>query len=607
MLKKYLNKLVPKIALLLICTLPLNQALYAARAGSRRTRTTNTAAADARAQKLEQQKEMQGQAMIDAAKDVDSKLVELLNLINKNQKPSSEKIASALKTIEETSKFLSRFDSKTQCEHYMLKAWANYFNNEPKTANQTAKQAYRTDQENNDAFITQAAIAILTDNKPIVQKPKTSPAQTQSVGSQRPQRQRPQSRRRQNAANTSGSIRVSGSVGSGKILQLDVEAINADMLGKKIQPLEVKCINATTLTCDPAQENLCIMFWQLPESSIPDPNEPSQKQSAASAASGRVAPQTMARPEMMSQRRSSRTSRRPDRTSRRGATPGETAPRRPEMMMPGRPDMMGPGMMRPEMMMMGPGMMGPGMSQYPFGTQTASQILSPERTLETQMDAFGQLFDSSFDNPGVKFLAVNTDQPKVRKKVVKQLLQSPWPWANVMANDPSGGAEQFKDVDAQQPTLTIVDKNATMKYAGPAEGFLAPMVLEKTAGITISSQQEFPADPNSSLTQAPIDLSETINQIIKSNPQMITKLSSDDDMLTPEEFQAQKLFEYAKGLYIPAGKKAGLTPKQGIELCRQIMKDYPDSPYAEQAKKLLRELPEEDRKKYKITNEEMGL
>ena len=47
------------------------------------------------------------------------------------------------------------------------------------------------------------------------------------------------------------------------------------------------------------------------------------------------------------------------------------------------------------------------------------------------------------------------------------------------------------------------------------------------------------------------------------------------------------------------------TPKQGIELCRQIIREYPDTTYASEARELLRGLPERHQKRYKITDEEM--
>jgi len=44
-----------------------------------------------------------------------------------------------------------------------------------------------------------------------------------------------------------------------------------------------------------------------------------------------------------------------------------------------------------------------------------------------------------------------------------------------------------------------------------------------------------------------------------------------------------------------------------VEYCRKIQGLYPDSPQAKKTKELLRQLPEKEQKKYKVTDEEKGL
>ena len=80
-----------------------------------------------------------------------------------------------------------------------------------------------------------------------------------------------------------------------------------------------------------------------------------------------------------------------------------------------------------------------------------------------------------------------------------------------------------------------------------------------------------------------------------------------DSKITVEDFQAQKLLTYAQGLFIPAGRQKFLTSKMGVDLCRQIINEYPNTTYADEARKLLRTVPPNEQKRYNITNEEMGL
>jgi len=80
------------------------------------------------------------------------------------------------------------------------------------------------------------------------------------------------------------------------------------------------------------------------------------------------------------------------------------------------------------------------------------------------------------------------------------------------------------------------------------------------------------------------------------------------ELLPEEKVRAEKLFEMAlferkKGrLPIP-----GMGFKKMVDYCREIIQKYPDSLYAPKARKMLRDIPERYRKRYKITNEEMGL
>ena len=82
----------------------------------------------------------------------------------------------------------------------------------------------------------------------------------------------------------------------------------------------------------------------------------------------------------------------------------------------------------------------------------------------------------------------------------------------------------------------------------------------------------------------------------------------EEDLLeNPQYLKAAQLLEYARTLFIPLGRKTGMSSKIGVDLCREIITKYPETEYADEARKLLRKVPERDRKRLKITNEEMGL
>jgi type IV secretory pathway VirB10-like protein len=73
-----------------------------------------------------------------------------------------------------------------------------------------------------------------------------------------------------------------------------------------------------------------------------------------------------------------------------------------------------------------------------------------------------------------------------------------------------------------------------------------------------------------------------------------------------EEVEAQKLFEMAL-----ASRKMGrlpvLTYGQTVDYCRQIIQRFPGSEWEFKAKRILADIPEQYRRQYKITSEEINL
>ena len=47
--------------------------------------------------------------------------------------------------------------------------------------------------------------------------------------------------------------------------------------------------------------------------------------------------------------------------------------------------------------------------------------------------------------------------------------------------------------------------------------------------------------------------------------------------------------------------------RKPVEMCRRVMKDYPNTKYAQEAQMLLRNVPKEYRQQYNLTDEELGL
>ena len=552
-------------------------------------------------------REQAQQAIDTAAREMDQMLVQVLEMVNRQGRPRPEMLDTSKRAVTVAGKYAARYSAAMKCEILMLRAWNGYFADDMPIAMKAAKAAYSTYSTNRDAEATYVTMALLMDRKP----EKIAPRKAPTTPGNYPRSGRRNSRvdpytRTQNARGAAVNVRAS----SGNILDLDVDAIDLDLIGQTVPPMQVNCLNSTTFDYDPAQSNLCILFWQLGSKSVSgEPNN--------------MMPGTPRSIPGMSTGRGGYSGGRDDRG--RGAYSG-----RGDYDERGRGGYSGRGSYdeRGRGGYRGGGGYdergydgrrnyedyddyGAGYRQ-PDAGRPAKKVAS----FASEMTAYGQLFGSYLVHPKVKFLAVNTDPVISAPTVVNKLLESPWPWAHVMAAKSTGGMAQYANLDCKQPTLAIVDTSGTIKYAGPAAGFLAPMMLIRIAGEPPSAgsiRRPGGTTPPRTIFNPFKGLFGGGNQRppAKTTTGGTTlpppkRIDEDDDEITPESYQAGKLLEYAK-MFVSAGRKPVLTSKQGVDYCRQIIRDYPNTKYEQEARLLLRRVPEYERKRYNITDKEMGL
>jgi hypothetical protein len=359
------------------------------------------------------------------------------------------------------------------------------------------------------------------------------------------------------------------------ILDLDTTSLRNDLLYRKVTPFRANCLNSTTFNYTPGQTGLCLMFWQLKKDptldsivnpdgtfTITDPN---------------------GNPVVVKPKRPAH-----DRNNRRpGSRPNQRPGSRPNRRPGGRPG-------TPDMMEFG-------------GPEMYDSIAAVDReptTFETEMSAFKELYLDTYGDGNLKFLAINTDKPAELSKAVNKLADSNWPWAQTMAKLPQSGLEQFADISVDKPIFAIIDKTGTIKYAGSTNGFLPKMIL---ANITDAKLGPGTPQTNTVEQTPPIQTPKHVPPPQQVTPPT-TQKAAPQELAPEDDFQAQKLLGAARDLFL--AKKIGrlLTPKRGIEMCRRIMKDYPNTKYADEARSLLREnVAPRYRKRYKITDEELGL
>jgi hypothetical protein len=78
--------------------------------------------------------------------------------------------------------------------------------------------------------------------------------------------------------------------------------------------------------------------------------------------------------------------------------------------------------------------------------------------------------------------------------------------------------------------------------------------------------------------------------------------------LTPEALCGAEQLAAARDFFMQAAGHKFISYKKGVELCRQAIKNCPNSENAKAARRLLREsVPADRRQEYGLTNEELGI
>ena len=121
------------------------------------------------------------------------------------------------------------------------------------------------------------------------------------------------------------------------------------------------------------------------------------------------------------------------------------------------------------------------------------------------------------------------------------------------------------------------------------------IVLVMTALILLSGCQEETAVPQS--------------EQIEQTPQVqeaATKQASEPDTPSQKNNEAEQKLLFAEN-NLKMAQKGILSYSQFIVVCRGVIKDYPGTPYEQQARLFLQQVPEDQRSRFNITNEELGL
>lgn len=249
-----------------------------------------------------------------------------------------------------------------------------------------------------------------------------------------------------------------------------------------------------------------------------------------------------------------------------------------------------------------------------------------QHSLEAQQGFFELMSEVLSEKKEVKFVEINTNSSAVAREAVREhRAVAPL----VMAAADRSGAGQFVRLDATEPFMAIVGKEGQVHYAGPASGFMPAFILTHLTGVAIdlgefqadggsaapsvlnngrSSREMLAFDPNEPLRpRDPNQLRPQPSQPVRQRPDVAETQGRQYRQLPEDQkLEAEKQLAYARDFFMKAPRMRVMSYKNGVEICRKIIQNYPDTVYAEEARKLLRQVPERQRERYNITDAELG-
>jgi hypothetical protein len=251
--------------------------------------------------------------------------------------------------------------------------------------------------------------------------------------------------------------------------------------------------------------------------------------------------------------------------------------------------------------------------------------------------AFTNLYNRYSKNPKVQFAGINFNDPAKIANVQNWFAKNPQPWQCV---PPNAMAQQLvTSVLGERPTkamLIIAGPDKKIRYAGDANNILPNMIIQnillnpkefaepneanepnapKKVAEPNKAQMEYlkPADIN----QAPKAATTTPSQPVQSPNTTQTPAPStaapaaqkpqENGDFTEANYEAEKDLSYARTLFQISNKMQARSYRDPIELCRKVIAKYPNTKYAQDARVLMRQVPERFRANYNITDAELGL
>ncbi|MGB8227074.1 MAG: hypothetical protein WCE45_09485 [Sedimentisphaerales bacterium] len=503
-----------------------------------------------------------------ASTEVTAKCQEIISYVNSVQAPSDPNIKELLKIIARNRKYMPVFDESQKSTYHILSAWVYYFDNKPDKALKQASSGKKASPQNSNTVKTLFAISLVYKDYASAIEALTE----QDAGKNRAPK------------SDEAAFQSSQQTDVGNF-QLDVSAVRTEALGK-VFDFHPEPVGPNSISWRSSGRIACALLWKI------------------------------------------------DANDFNSFAPAETAAQANTLNEPNLPVSPAPES-APATALSEDGVS----SETP--AQTGFEQQGNQQTQAAVFAEFAQLQSLFAKDKKVVFAAINLNNPEKRKNLEGWLDKNPQTCPTFLLA-PDGHQKMISLLgELNRAVLLIVGPNSTIRYAGDVNGFLPQMVINSI----LANPQEFaePNEPNrppavakptesnlpaaqparppaesniipaltADANKTAVNTQQTLTQPNKpnttANAVSSAEQKADDGFAAVDEYDAERLLSPARQFLKIGNIAPSHEYRNPIEWCRQVMKKYPNTKYAQEAQMLLRNVPQEHRAQYNITDEELGL
>lgn len=224
------------------------------------------------------------------------------------------------------------------------------------------------------------------------------------------------------------------------------------------------------------------------------------------------------------------------------------------------------------------------------------------------LDQFRDWYRHYLNSGKVHFLGINLNSPRAQlnQKITDVFAETPWPWANCMADMPANKS-QLPFREKVDHMLMMVDTQGKIMYTGPVGGYLPRLLLEKEISVAVpDSRMAFPDlpyqvyDPNAipaksvKRSQASMKVARVESTEIDKTPSGLEKRATepsavdrreDDDTESElaDDIQAERLMELAR-------VQKRMSPRNALKHYDEVLERFPHTIQAKRTKVAIRSI-----------------